>query len=189
MSIRLVHVKPLKDSVNGEKTHIKYESGLWRIFLGGTIEMGNSRNWQGEFFTKLSSKLFSSKQKESTQIAVLNPRRDNWDSTWKQTIKNKNFKDQVNWEMDMLHCSDIIVFNILPNSKSPITLLEIGYIAGLPHTKKVFICCPDEFYRKGNIEVVCDRYGFNLFDDEDEMFDEVFKVVTKEKKPEEFFTK
>jgi hypothetical protein len=179
--IRISHIKPPRIHVNNPETHVKYNTDYWRVFLGGTIEMGNSRDWQKEFVDKVNNHVFSSKQKNETSIAILNPRRDNWDSSWKQTIKNKKFKEQVDWEMDMLTCSDIVVFNILPDSKSPVTMLEIGYMAGLSNDAKVFICCPDGFYRKGNIEIVCERSGFKLFDDEDEMFDEVIKIISKKK--------
>jgi len=39
----------------------------------------------------------------------LNPRRDDWDSTWEQNIGNKEFKNQVIWELNCLGSADIIV--------------------------------------------------------------------------------
>ena len=27
--------------------------------------------------------------------------------------------------------------------------------------ENVFVVCPDSFYRKGNVDIVCDRYGIN----------------------------
>ena len=183
--IRISHIKPPRTHTNNPEVHLKYDNEYWRVFLGGTIEMGKSRDWQQEFVDKVTNHIFSGKQKNATSIAILNPRRDNWDSSWEQSIKNKNFKEQVNWEMDMLIFSDIVIFNILPDSKSPVTMLEIGYMAGMqkhPGHKNVFICCPNGFYRKGNIEIVCERHGFNLYEDEDEMFEQIIKIISKEKK-------
>jgi hypothetical protein len=52
--------------------------------------------------------------------------------------------------------------NILPESKSPITLLELGLHA---NSSRLMVCCPDGFYRKGNVEVVCHRHNIPLFND------------------------
>ena len=52
-----------------------------------------------------------------------------------------------------------------PETKSPITLMELGIHA---HGSKIIImCCPDGFYRKGNVEIVCDRYAIMCFNELD----------------------
>ena len=55
------------------------------IFLAGNIEMGNAENWQEEL-TKYFERDFN----------IFNPRRDDWDSSWKQSINNPQFYEQVN---------------------------------------------------------------------------------------------
>jgi len=49
------------------------------------------------------------------------------------------------------------------NTKSPITLLELGLFTKvdkhLGTTQKVVVCCPEGFYRKGNVDIVCERYN------------------------------
>lgn len=119
------------------------------IFLAGTIDMGNSEDWQSkveDFF-------------KDNDVTILNPRRDNWDISWEQNINNKQFKEQVEWELEHLDMSDIIIYNFLPNSKSPITLLELGL-----HVKdNIYVCCPDEFYRSGNVHIICERFNIPLF--------------------------
>lgn len=45
-----------------------------------------------------------------------------------------------------------------PNSKSPITLAELGIACG-KFPQKVIVCCPQMFYRKGNVDIICHRYG------------------------------
>lgn len=37
------------------------------------------------------------------------------------------------------------------DSKSPISLLELGYLCKTPH--KVIVYCTDKFYRKGNVDI------------------------------------
>lgn len=121
------------------------------IFLAGTIDMGNSEDWQTEF-----TKYFS----EYTRLSFYNPRRESWDNSWEQKYENPQFYQQVNWELDALERADYIVLNLLPDSKSPITLLELGLFA---KSGKLLVCCPDEFYRSGNIQIVCDKYRIPLY--------------------------
>ena len=42
-----------------------------------------------------------------------------------------------------------------PNTKSPISLLELGLFA---KSGKLIVYCPEGFWRKGNVDVVCKRY-------------------------------
>lgn len=121
------------------------------VFLAGTIDMGNSEDWQTEF-----TRYF----KEFTQLFFYNPRRESWDNSWEQKFENPQFYQQVNWELDALERADYIVLNLLPDSKSPITLLELGLFA---KSGKLLVCCPDEFYRSGNIQIVCDKYRIPLY--------------------------
>jgi hypothetical protein len=54
-----------------------------------------------------------------------------------------------------LDSSDIIVMYFDPNTKSPISLLELGLYAA---SGKLIVCCPEGFWRKGNVDIVCQRY-------------------------------
>ena len=122
------------------------------VFLAGSIEMGTTEDWQ----TKVTAKLV-----ESGKVGTIyNPRRDDWDSSWVQSIHNAQFKEQVEWELDHLECAGYVFFYFDPNTKSPITLLELGLRAGLGMS--AVVVCPDGFWRKGNVEVVCDTYSRNL---------------------------
>lgn len=120
------------------------------IFLAGTIDNGDSFDWQSEVIKSLNG----------FDITILNPRRKDWDSSWKQTIDDPQFYEQVNWELDALDKADFILMYFAPESKSPISLLELGLYA---NSNKLIVCCPDGFYRKGNVEIVCKRYGISLF--------------------------
>src|SRR6185436_15768358 len=97
---------------NIEKRDIKRPS----VFLAGSIEMGKAVDWQTElsgFFEKLNWNVF-------------NPRRDDWDSSWKQEKTNLQFAEQVNWELNALEAATLIVMYFDPKTKSPISLLELG---------------------------------------------------------------
>lgn len=122
------------------------------IFLAGSIEMGKAEDWQ-----KTVENTFVGE----AEITLLNPRRDDWDSSWEQKESNKQFNHQVNWEMNMLENANIIFMYFSPETKSPISLLELGMYA---RNNKMIVCCPDGFWRKGNVDIVCNRHNIPLYD-------------------------
>lgn len=128
------------------------------IFLAGTIDMGNSVDWQTEFTKGL--------ELSGYDLTVLNPRRPEWDSSWAQDISNESFRGQVEWELDYIDEADFVVMNFLPDSQSPITLMELGYIAGKNDSwTEALVCCPPGFWRRGNVQIICARHKIALFDD------------------------
>lgn len=129
---------------------INYDSNKKYLFLAGSIEMGVAENWQEKVEKKL----------KETNWNILNPRRDDWDSSWEQTIENKQFREQVEWELKAQELCDIILMYFDKNTKSPISLLELGLFA---KTGKMMVVCPKGFWRKGNVDIVCARYGLKQF--------------------------
>lgn len=130
------------------------------IFLGGTIDMGLSRNWQGEFCQRLEN-IFGTKN-----VTIFNPRRDS--GTGVKPGDTADLRYQIQWELSHLDKSDIIVFNLLPESKSPITLMEIGLYAN--SDKGVFVICPESFYRYDNVFMVCSKFRIPLLHSEEDFF-------------------
>lgn len=119
------------------------------IFLAGTIDNGKSINWQLEMEDIL----------KDYNVTLLNPRRDNWNPSRAEMVK------QINWEMDNLDKCDVIFMNILEESLSPITLLELGLYA---NSGKMIVSCHEEFWRKINVDVVCDRFNIPRYDNFDD---------------------
>jgi hypothetical protein len=119
------------------------------IFLAGSIEMGQAEDWQARFQASLNS----------ADITILNPRRDAWDATWAQRIDNHQFRDQVEWELAAQERATLIAMYFAPATKAPVTLLELGLFA---RSGRLVVCCPDGYWRKGNVEIVCARYGVPL---------------------------
>ena len=122
--------------------------------------MGVAENWQTRVARDMAD----------YDVVLLNPRRDDWDSSWRQSIDDPQFNQQVTWELDGIDDSDIVIFYFDPNTKSPITLMELGIVAN-KQWGSVLVCCPDGFWRKGNVEMVCDRYGFPLINTYEEMME------------------
>ena len=67
------------------------------------------------------------------------------------------------------------MFYFDPNGQAPITLMELGIASQLCYENiaDVVVCCPDGFWRKGNVEMVCDRYCVPLFNTIDELIEQV----------------
>lgn len=137
-----------------------------KIFLAGTIDMGNSHDWQANAVRYFKTVYITN----IPIITIINPRRDNWDPTWKHNFSNPQFYQQVNWELDGMDKADIIIMNFLPESQSPITLLELGLYAG---SGKLIVCCPDEFWRSGNVQIVCNNYNIPLFKDMQSLLNQI----------------
>lgn len=119
--------------------------------------MDTASKWQKEVLQELAR----------FDIIVLNPRRDDWDNSIVQRQDDRRFNEQVSWELDMLYAADIVLLYFDPNTKSPITLMELGMMSvACPY--KLIVCCPDGFWRKGNVEMICDYQNVVLdhtFDD------------------------
>ena len=126
-----------------------------RIFLAGSIELGKAEQWQERIVRAMS---------DVSNLVILNPRRDGWDGSWEQRADNLQFFEQVSWELDMLDAADIVVMYLAPDTKSPISLLELGLYA---RSGKLKVCCPTGFWRRGNVEMVCKRYQIPLFENLD----------------------
>lgn len=132
------------------------------VFLAGTIDMGTGPDWQAEVAMRLAS--------QPVSVTVLNPRRDDWDDTWEQSIDNEQFRNQVEWELQAMEDAAVIVVHFAPDSFSPITLLELGLAA---RQGKAIVYCPEGFYRKGNVDIVCARYNVRTADSLDDLVHQV----------------
>jgi hypothetical protein len=137
------------------------------VFLTGSIEMGKASEWQVKIEEEVEKRM-----KDDQVITIFNPRRKDWDSSWEQSIDNDNFRGQVEWELDGLEAADKIVVYIDPDTKSAITLMELGLHT---NSNKMCVCCPEGFYRKGNVDIVCNKYNIPMVDDVDGLIDFILK--------------
>lgn len=140
------------------------------LFLAGTIDNGDSLEWGKELIGELNS------CDTVHPIMIYNPRRDKWNANASKDEMDK----QIKWELHHLERADLIVMNILPNSKSPISLMELGLFA---RDKKMIVFCQESFYRYDNVRVVCQMYGIPLFNTNDisVIKDEVLKYASYDK--------
>jgi hypothetical protein len=134
------------------------------VFLAGSIEQGKAVDWQAELGAQL----------DKQGCIVLNPRRDDWDATWEQSRDNPQFYEQVMWELMGLDLADVVAMYFQPGTQSPISLLELGLIAS---GWKAMVCCPEGFWRKGNVDIVCEMMEIPLFNDIDKWKQAIFDRV------------
>lgn len=146
----------------------------YSIFLGGTIENGESEDWQTRITRELEKRYAD---RTDFLLNICNPRRDSWNNNLEQSIKNKEFSDQVNWELDHIGICDLRLFLIKEGSLSPITLMEIGFSSG--RFLKSVICCHESFWRIGNVEIISDRSEFDFFNTEEETLNRIFSIIDK----------
>ena len=134
---------------------ISRDDSFTKIFLAGTIDMGNSRDWQAEIHERFSEM--------NGRYILFNPRQENWDAT-----RPGEMDYQVKWELDHLEDADMIIMYILGTSKSPISLLEMGLHA---KSGKMYVICEKDFYRYDNVRITCDYYEVPLYKDLDSFLD------------------
>ena len=132
------------------------------VFLAGSIAGNHAENWQTSMISSLST----------LPITILNPRRSDWDSSWKEEISCAPFAEQVNWELEMQEAADVIAMYFDPKTSSPISLLELGLFAT---SGKMVVACPDGFWKRGNVQIVCKKYGITFLESLEELVDEVKK--------------
>lgn len=130
--------------------------GRPRLFLGGSIDMGNAPDWQAEMTQALSD----------MDVVILNPRRPDWNPDWRPEADEPEFRRQVEWELAALEASDVIVLYFAPGTLSPISLLEMGLHA---RSGKVIALAPDGFWRKGNVDITAEVYGIQLVSSMEDM--------------------
>jgi len=135
-----------------------------KVFLAGSIEMGAADRWQESVVKKLAQE----------QVVVLNPRRDNWDVGWEQRKDNPSFRQQVEWELHALEQSNYIIMYFDPATKSPISLLELGLYA---RSGKLLVTCPKGFWRKGNVDIVCEMYHVLQFTNLDTLLEYLTSLI------------
>jgi hypothetical protein len=137
---------------------LEFDPALRSVFLAGSIEMGAADDWQSCVERGL----------EDLDVAIFNPRRDAWDASWVQSISNPQFRQQVEWELDALERASVVAMYFAPATKAPVTLLELGLTA---RSGKLLVCCPEAYWRRGNVDIVCARYGVPLLNELSELID------------------
>lgn len=151
----------------GSNISIRDKSKL-TIFLAGSIEMGTAMQWQNMVETYLNDE----------ECNIINPRTDDIDQSYPQDFNDPNFYKMTNWELNGLDVADVILMFFDPAAKSPVSLLELGLYAG---SGRMRVVCPDGFWRRGNVEMVCERHDIQFYEHLNEALDDLreHKLIVK----------
>jgi hypothetical protein len=142
----------------------KYSKGKYTIFLAGAIDQGQAEDWQKKIARSL----------DDLDLLVLNPRRDDWDSSLEQVASNPEFKQQVMWEVTAMEAADLVVYVFTKDSKAPITFFEFGAFGT---TKDAIVCAEDGFYRQGNLDIYCEHFDVPIYHNLDEMIADLHALL------------
>jgi len=133
------------------------------VFLSGSIT-NQTKGWRAEIENALTS----------YDVYIYNPLRPDWDSSWERNVDDSKFYNQIAWELNALQAADIIFIYFDSDALAPITLLELGLYA---RSEKLIVCCPDGYWRKGNVEIVCERFRIPFFDDFEDAIEELKRSI------------
>jgi hypothetical protein len=150
---------PTKPPITGRKT----------IFLAGsTNNLSDEPNWR-ETLTERVSHL---------PVTVLNPNRPDWDSTWREDVSDERFRRQVEWELEMQERADLLVVYFQEGTDAPVSLLEFGLRARVGGNAVVAACQPG-YKKRGNVEIVCQRYGLMFVESGEALGEEVLRWLSE----------
>lgn len=149
----MIHIKP--------PTELLKDPTRYDIFLAGSIEQGKAEEWQKAFYEEIY------KMRPKPNVAMFNPRRDDWDPNWDAIKDKKKLEEQIEWELEHLEKANLIVMYLQPGTISPVSLLELGLFAREVYVmkKQMIVLCPEGFHRKTNIDVVCQYYDITMAKD------------------------
>lgn len=136
------------------------------IFLAGTTTNVDATDWRETLSSSLST----------LPITIYNPYRRDWDSTWREESDFAPFREQVDWELTKQEEADVVVVYFHPATQAPISLLELGISARAPG--KVLVVCPEGYSKRGNVRIVCERYGMEMVEDVRGLRDAIVRKLT-----------
>lgn len=139
------------------------------VFLAGTIDYDAVKEGRSTWQERMIASLLH------LPITIYNPNRPDWDDTWKEDILDPQFLEQTTWELDMMERATVITLCIHDaKAKAPISLLELGLGAA---SGKMLVVCPEGFWKRGNIQVVCQRFGISMLNNEQDLMIAVEKKL------------
>lgn len=115
------------------------------LFLAGSIDIQLLGNWRKSVANSLGD-----------GYHFLDPTALNY-----QSMVESDWDKHVSWEFKAMELSDIILLNFLPDSQSPISLVELGLNIKL---KKLIVVCPIQFYKNKYIKLLCNYYSTPCFE-------------------------
>ncbi|KAI0133859.1 hypothetical protein BJ170DRAFT_177157 [Xylariales sp. AK1849] len=121
----------------------------WSVFLAGTTS--GPTDWREILSNHLSD----------LPVTIFNPLRPDWNSSWAEDITFAPYREQVEWELEKQEKADIVAVYFGAGTDAPISLLELGLCT---KEKKAIVHAQDGYEKKGNVQIVCQKYGVEIVD-------------------------
>jgi Nucleoside 2-deoxyribosyltransferase like len=137
--------------------------GLKSVFLAGTTNKVDTVDWRESLSISLSD----------APVTIYNPYRADWDSSWREDINFAPYREQVEWELEKQGKADIVIVYFHPATQAPISLLELGICARVPG--KALVVCPEGYWKRGNVQIVCKKFGVEMVDTVDGLKEAIMK--------------
>lgn len=140
--------------------------GVKSVFLAGTTNKVDPTDWRETLSSSLSD----------VPVTIYNPYRTDWDSSWREDISFAPYREQAEWELDMQMKADIVVIYFHPATQAAVSLLELGICMRVP--EKAIVVCPEGYWKRGNVQIVCEKFGVELLDNVDQLREAVVKRLS-----------
>lgn len=132
------------------------------IFLAGTTEFAA---WRRTFLDALGVLHRAGETPPPHPSAtVYDPFQPNWTGDWREDLGDACFRAQAEWELEKQEQAAVVVVFFDERAKSPVSLLELGLCA---RSGKAVVGCQRGYWKRGNVQAVCQRYGVPMADDLD----------------------
>lgn len=95
---------------------------------------------------------------------------------WREDANFAPYREQVEWELEKLDKADVVVIYFHPATQASISLLEFGLCARVPG--KAIVSRPEGYWKRGNVQIVCKKYGIEMVDDDDRLRKAVVKRLS-----------
>lgn len=132
-----------------------------KIYLGGSIDLGEKYNWQNKFIagmTKLTDSQAGDPRYNDKKFLIMNPRVAVMNPS--PTLDNPEYINKMRWEFDMLKKADAVFCNFSKKSTVPSALNELLLMVT---SGKLVVRCPLDYCNYPTIKVVSDSFGFPIF--------------------------
>jgi hypothetical protein len=140
--------------------------GVKSVFLAGTTSKVDEGDWRETLAASLSD----------VPVTLFNPYRADWDGSWREDVDFAPYRGQVEWELARQDEADLVVVYFHPATQAPISLLELGLSARVPG--KVVVCCPEGYWKRGNVLIVCERFGIETVESVEGLREAIVKRVS-----------
>jgi len=133
---------------------IDLENTDFKLYLGGSIDKKYGSPWHRNIISFISSKLG-----RESKLTIYNPKREEWDKDW--PADSKVIDEQALWELKAMEHADLIFMFFESSCSSSVGMMQLGLNA---KEGKLVVVCERHFWKKRDVDVICETYGVPRYD-------------------------